>query len=106
MLYRLSSFHYRIFIAMALLAIGFVTLASAQRGDSDASFARSRQMAESGGVTLVPGSTVPAPIIPRDTEIAVEEFVNYHTHNIAAPIAGEAVALDLRWGNDKIYLSD
>ena len=32
----------------------------------------------------------------------VEEFVNYHRHEIGRPKAGEAVNLDVRWGNDVV----
>ncbi len=35
-------------------------------------------------------------------EVAVEEFVNYHRHRLPLPKAGQAVAMDVRWGNDEI----
>ncbi|MEO6587703.1 MAG: VWA domain-containing protein [Pyrinomonadaceae bacterium] len=35
-------------------------------------------------------------------EVAVEEFVNYHRHRLPLPKAGQAVAMDIRWGNDEI----
>lgn len=35
-------------------------------------------------------------------DVAVEEFVNYHKHRLPLPKAGQSVAMDVRWGNDKI----
>lgn len=35
-------------------------------------------------------------------EVAVEEFVNYHRHRLPLPKAGQAVAMDVRWGNDEV----
>src|SRR5215203_1578896 len=32
-------------------------------------------------------------------EVAVEEFINYHRHRLPLPKAGQAVAMDVRWGN-------
>jgi Mg-chelatase subunit ChlD len=44
--------------------------------------------------------------LPTSREVAVEEFINYHRHQIGRPKAGEAVAMDVRWmdvrwGNDQ-----
>jgi Ca-activated chloride channel family protein len=61
----------------------------AQEATSTASAARARYLAEAG-------------VLPASREIAVDEFVNYHHHEIGRPKAGEAVALDLRWGNDQV----
>lgn len=38
-------------------------------------------------------------------QVAVEEFVNYHRHRLPLPKAGQAVAMDVRWGNDEISSS-
>lgn len=35
-------------------------------------------------------------------EVAVEEFVNYHKHQLPLPKSNESVALDTRWGNDEV----
>ena len=64
--------------------------ALAQDAVSTASAARTRYLSEIG-------------VFPTSREIAVEEFINYHRHQIGRPKAGEAVALDLRWGNDQVY---
>ena len=61
----------------------------AQDGASSASIARSRALAKSG-IGVLPG------------EVAVEEFVNYHRHRLPLPKVGQAVALDTRWGNDRV----
>lgn len=49
-----------------------------------------------------PRYSVPAPVFRVPEEIAVEEFVNYHKHRLPLPKAGQAVALDTRWGNSEI----
>jgi Ca-activated chloride channel family protein len=69
---------------------GGVVVVLAQEGTSQAAAARTRYLAEAG-------------MIPSSREIVVEEFVNYHRHQIGRPKAGEAVALDVRWGNDRVY---
>ncbi len=39
---------------------------------------------------------------PHPSEIIIEEYYNYHTHQIPLPRKGEAVNLDIRWGNNKV----
>lgn len=63
--------------------------ALAQEGASSAAASRTRYLAEMGS-------------IPAAREVAVEEIVNYHRHQIGRPKAGEAVNIDLRWGNDPV----
>jgi Mg-chelatase subunit ChlD len=75
-----------------LLALG-VLPAHAQEGASTAAAARTRYLSERG-------------LIPASRSIAVEEFVNYHRHQIGRPRAGEAVLLDVRWGNDRVSSAD
>jgi len=65
----------------------------AQEGASSAAAARTRYLAESG-------------LIPTSREVAVEEFINYHRHQIGRPKAGEAVSLDVRWGNNAVSEDD
>ena len=74
-------------ILLSLLLLSLSTAARAQEGTSTAAAARARYLSESG-------------LVPASREIAVEEFVNYHRHQIGRPKAGEAVLLDVRWGND------
>ena len=76
-----------------LLSILCSGVGLAQDATSTAAAARTRYLAEAG-------------IIPSSREIAVEEFVNYHRHQIGRPKAGEAVAMDLRWGNDQVGSGD
>src|ERR1051325_2171521 len=79
---------FKVFLALVLLLCGLNANALAQEGTSTAAAARTRYMSGMG-------------LIPSSREIAVEEFVNYHRHQIGRPRAGEAVALDVRWGNDQ-----
>lgn len=60
----------------------------AQDSASSASIARSRALSRAGN--FLPG------------EVLVEEFVNYHKHRLPLPKVGQAVAMDTRWGNDRI----
>lgn len=80
----------------ALIAVFLICAAhigaSAQGGTSSASFSYSRG---SAGLSLPPAH-----------RIVVEEFVNYHRHNLPLPAAGEAVALDVRWGSEQLYLAE
>lgn len=79
-------------VRLLLLSLLFLSLSSAayaQEGTSTAAAARARYLSESG-------------LVPTSREIAVEEFVNYHRHQIGRPKAGEAVLLDVRWGNDVV----
>ena len=76
-------------LLLSLLLLSASSLARAQEGTSTASAARARYLSESG-------------LVPTSREVAVEEFVNYHRHQIGRPKAGEAVLLDVRWGNDVV----
>ncbi len=80
------------FLPLFLLAL-CVLPAHAQEGASTAAAARTRYLSEMG-------------LIPASRSVAVEEFVNYHRHQIGRPKAGEAVALDVRWGNDRVSASE
>src|ERR1044072_5724026 len=81
-----------IFLPLLLLALAALP-AHAQEGTSTAAAARTRYLSEMG-------------LIPASRSVAVEEFVNYHRHQIGRPKAGEAVLLDLRWGNDRVSSAD
>lgn len=70
-----------------VLAVG--CLGIAQDGVSTAGEARTRSLSSLG-------------LIPSAREVVVEDFVNYHRHEIPRPKAGEAVALDLRWETSSI----
>src|SRR3712207_2687696 len=79
---------FRLLLSFLLLALGALP-AHAQEGASTAAAARTRYLSEMG-------------LIPASRSVAVEEFVNYHRHQIGRPKAGEAVLLDVRWGNDRV----
>lgn len=76
-------------LLLSLLLLSPSSAAHAQEGTSTAAAARARYLSEAG-------------LVPASREIAVEEFVNYHRHQIGRPKAGEAVLLDVRWGNDVV----
>ncbi|MBO0720559.1 MAG: VWA domain-containing protein [Blastocatellia bacterium] len=86
----MSPFMYKFFLFHLLLLLAFSSTILAQDASSTASAARTRYLSEIG-------------MMPASREVAVEEFVNYHRHEIGRPKAGEAVALDVRWGNDQAY---
>src|SRR5687767_1143492 len=75
----------------------------AQESASSASVSRSRAMANS---SANPGSYRSSSTFIAPDEVAVEEFVNYHRHRLPLPKAGQAVAVDVRWGNDKVSVSN
>jgi Ca-activated chloride channel family protein len=80
------------FLSFFLLALCALP-AHAQEGASSAAAARTRYLSEMG-------------LIPASRSVAVEEFVNYHRHQFGRPKAGEAVLLDLRWGNDRVSAAE
>src|SRR5215213_2577635 len=84
---------FRTFLSLSLIFLASAPPAAAQDGVSTAAAARTRYLSEMG-------------LIPASRSVAVEEFVNYHRHQIGRPKAGEAVALDVRWGNDRVAASD
>src|SRR5436190_21303802 len=81
-------FRQHLLLFLLLLFTSGVALAQ-QEGASSAAASRARYLAELGA-------------IPAAREVAVEEIVNYHRHQIGRPKAGEAVNMDLRWGNDPV----
>src|SRR5215207_1244492 len=81
------------FLSCFLLTICALPAHARQEGASTAAAARTRYLSEMG-------------LIPASRSVAVEEFVNYHRHQIGRPRAGEAVLLDVRWGNDRVSGAD
>lgn len=80
---------FKLILNLSLLLFALTDGALAQQqGASSAAASRARYLSEMGS-------------LPASREVAVEEFVNYHRHQIGSPRAGEAVALDVRWGNDQ-----
>jgi Ca-activated chloride channel homolog len=74
------------YLAFSLLFLACLGNAFAQQGYSSASYSMGKQRAD--GL-----------MIPKASEIVVEEYFNYHTHALPLPTAGKNVALDMRWGN-------
>jgi Ca-activated chloride channel family protein len=87
--HKTPHFYFKITLTLSLLFFALGGAAQAQEGTSQAAAARTRYLAEAG-------------LLPSSREIVVEEFVNYHRHQIGRPKAGEAVLLDVRWGNDRV----
>lgn len=85
--------------------------AAAQESASSASVARSRAIAganaRSSASPVYGGrSYEPVRVFTPPDEVAVEEFVNYHRHRLPLPKAGQAVAMDVRFGNDRYSTVD
>jgi Ca-activated chloride channel family protein len=80
---------------------------SAQESLSSASVSRSRAIASPNNASTKSsrnsgsGNYNSTTFTPPD-EVAIEEFVNYHRHRLPMPKAGQAVAMDVRWGNDEV----
>ena len=82
-----------------------------QESASSASVARSRAITTANILSSAsPNSTSasvnrnyyePVRSFRAPDEISVEEFVNYHRHRLPLPKASEAVAMDVRWGNNE-----
>lgn len=91
-------------VCAAWMILAFPAEGWAQAGTSDFSLSRSRVLSSASSRTA--GSarsasryeTNTALILPETVE--VEEFVNYHKHRLPLPRAGEAVAMDVRWGGE------
>src|SRR5215211_6424275 len=79
----------KLFLVLPLLLSALAGTALGQAGVSSAAESRTRYLAEAG-------------VLPASREVAVEEIINYRRHQIGLPKAGQAVALDLRWGNDQV----
>ncbi|HZS05034.1 MAG TPA: VWA domain-containing protein [Blastocatellia bacterium] len=87
--HRISPAVFQVFLTLPLLFFALSCAAMAQQeGASSAAAARARYLSEAG-------------LPPASREVAVEEFINYHRHQIGRPRAGEAVAMDVRWGNEQ-----
>lgn len=92
--YKNPRISFKVFVTLSLLLCALSSAAMAQQeGASTAAAARARYLSETG-------------LIPSSREVAIEEFINYHRHQIGRPKVGEAVALDVRWGNDRVSSVD
>ena len=81
---------FKLSLSLALLCCALCVVATAQQeGASSAAASRTRYLSEAGQ-------------LPSSSEVAVEEFVNYHRHQFGRPRAGEAVLMDARWGSDVV----
>ena len=87
--YKAPLVSFKAFLTLSLLLFALTGATLAQEATSTAAAARTRYLSEMG-------------MIPPSRDVAVDEFVNYHRHQIGTPKAGEAVAMDVRWGNDRL----
>jgi len=86
-----------------LFATGFMfTSLNAQHGYSSASLHWGKMNAEQKRTAKDSGADYFAYGMPRPQDIVVEEYFNYHKHNIALPTDKESIALDLKWGNERV----
>ena len=76
---------FTLLVAGVLITVGYFQ-SFAQASYSSASHAMMKQRSNSL-------------MIPKPSEIVLEEFFNYHTHDIKKPSYGYNVGMDLRWGN-------
>jgi Mg-chelatase subunit ChlD len=67
------------------IAVSISSVATAQDSGSTYGHARTRALAKLGK-------------LPTPTDVAIADIVNFHRHRLPMPRAGEAVALDLRFG--------
>lgn len=108
-------------IAFAAVFSFFASDVFAQQGTSSASVSRNRAISTTNQPSQV-NRTVQSNSSPRRSSypnsaasnysynynfvapdaVAVEEFVNYHKHRLPLPKAGQAVALDARWGSERV----
>lgn len=79
--------NYKLLTLLILINTPFFLIA--QQGYSSASMGMSKQKSAQM-------------IIPQPDEIIVEEYFNYHTHNLPLPEGNLAVGLDLKWGNNMV----
>ncbi|MFI5384835.1 MAG: VWA domain-containing protein [Fimbriimonadales bacterium] len=76
-------------LIVSMLCFDMTGVAFGQQGASSAAASRTRYLGEMG-------------VIPSSREVAVEEFVNYHRHQIGLPTSDQAVNMDVRWGNNVV----
>ncbi len=76
----------------------------AQQGTSSSSVMRARAMSKGKQSSSSSTYYEPQPVFTPPDFIVVDEFVNFHKHNLPMPKTGHSVAMDVRWGNNQIYL--
>lgn len=69
--------------------VALAALVATQDGVSTAGAARTKYLGKLG-------------ILPASREVVVEDFINYHRHEIGRPKSGQAVALDVRWASQSV----
>lgn len=93
---------------LAILLIAGITFNStnAQEGYSSASFAWGKMNAKQKKTAISNGTDYFAYGVPKPEDVILEEYFNYHHHNINMPIEEESVAIDLQWGNKFVTSSN
>ncbi|MFT6501073.1 MAG: hypothetical protein ACJASQ_001183 [Crocinitomicaceae bacterium] len=86
-----------------LFASAFIlNTVNAQHGYSSASMHWGKMSAQQKTEAKQSGTDFFQYGMPQPQDIVVEEYFNYHRHNITLPQKNESVALDLQWGNETI----
>lgn len=91
--------------ALGGVCLFFTNSISAQQSASSASVSRSRAITNSKPPSRPSAKNTyyqPSVNFQPPDQVAVEEFVNYHKHRLSLPKAGQAVAMDVRWGNTEV----
>lgn len=84
------------------MTVLFALESYSQHGYSSASMHQGKMSAEQKRTAASNGMDYFTYALPRPQDVVIEEYFNYHTHQIALPKSGESVALDLQWGNDQL----
>ncbi len=76
-------------VCFSATVVALAALTAAQDGVSTAGAARTKYLGNLG-------------LLPASREVVVEDFVNYHRHEIGRPKSGQAVSLDVRWASQSV----
>ena len=87
-------------LALLLLAGGVLNSIYAQEGYSSASLHWGKMNATEKRKAVQNGLDYFTYAVPKPEDVVVEEYFNYHHHNISFPDENQSIALDLQWGND------
>lgn len=92
----------RITLFLAVVAFFALQTVNAQQGYSSAAMHWGKMNAAQKRAAQQNGTDFFAYGMPRSRDVIIEEYFNYHKHNIATPTNEASVALDLQWGNEQV----
>ncbi|MEX1001806.1 MAG: VWA domain-containing protein [Crocinitomicaceae bacterium] len=96
----MNQFKFKLSVIIMMLLCPLIIYA--QRGYSTASLHWGKMNAEQKRDAMKSGANYFEYGIPNPEDVIIEEYFNYHTHEIAMPGKDKSVALDLQWGNPTI----